>query len=304
MAILRNEFSWSKSRHESLVECARKYFYQYYGSWGGWDAGAPEIIRRLYLLKQMKNLDLATGTAVHTTIEETLRQLQSGVAPDPVAARSRVRDLLNQAWAESRRQRWRDDPKRFANLFEHYYRQSPTPGRIDQIRAKALGCIDRFFQLPWFDFIRGSEPSAFVSIEELDSFEVDGVKVFVKLDFALRRNGLYYLFDWKTGKAGERDPLQLACYANFGAHRWGASPEAIRIVIAYLGDGMAEERTITAAEMDQALRFIADSAATMRARLVNPMDNVARIEDFPQVDDRRLCARCVFREVCRPDELG
>ena len=40
MADLQNEFSWSKSRHEKFDECRRAYFYTYYGSWGGWSAGA------------------------------------------------------------------------------------------------------------------------------------------------------------------------------------------------------------------------------------------------------------------------
>ncbi|MBI3846881.1 MAG: PD-(D/E)XK nuclease family protein [Planctomycetes bacterium] len=301
MAELKNEFSWSKSRHETFDECRRKYFYQYYGSWGGWSATAPEPARQLYRLKQIKNLHLEIGTAVHTTIEEILREIRSGRTPSPTAARERVRTLLNQSWLESRGERWRDEPKRYSCLFEHYYGPMPESERIDELRAKAFGCIDRFFALRWYPLIRESRPEDFLSVEDLDSFDLGGVRVFVKPDFALRRDGLHYLFDWKTGKATERDALQLACYAAFAGRKWGVAPDGIRIVIAYLGDAVADERFISAPEIQEALKSINASVERMRSLLVDVASNAARVEDFPQLDDLRVCARCVFREACRPE---
>src|SRR5215475_10053588 len=53
MPELLNEFSWSRSRDGSFQECRRKYFYHYYGAWGGWDTTAAEDVRRLYILKQL-----------------------------------------------------------------------------------------------------------------------------------------------------------------------------------------------------------------------------------------------------------
>ena len=49
MVELANEFSWSRSRDATFQDCRRKYFYQYYGAWGGWDPGAPTDVRRLYV---------------------------------------------------------------------------------------------------------------------------------------------------------------------------------------------------------------------------------------------------------------
>ena len=50
-----NAFSWSRSRDGAFQECRRRYFYQYYGAWGGWDPTAPEETRRLYVLKQLSS---------------------------------------------------------------------------------------------------------------------------------------------------------------------------------------------------------------------------------------------------------
>jgi hypothetical protein len=39
MPELTNDFSWSRSRDNTFQECKRRYYYHYYGSWGGWEAG-------------------------------------------------------------------------------------------------------------------------------------------------------------------------------------------------------------------------------------------------------------------------
>lgn len=38
-------FSWSWSRDRVLRECARRYYWHYYGSFGGWRSGASEEAR-------------------------------------------------------------------------------------------------------------------------------------------------------------------------------------------------------------------------------------------------------------------
>src|SRR2546427_6218994 len=69
MGDLANEFSWSRSRDNTFQECRRRYFYHSYGAWGGWDAGAPEDVRRLYILKQLASRQQWAGRVVHDAIE-------------------------------------------------------------------------------------------------------------------------------------------------------------------------------------------------------------------------------------------
>ena len=70
MGDLVNEFSWSRSRDHTFQECRRKYFYHYYGAWGGWDASAPPEVRRLYVLKQLASRQQWAGRTVHDAIED------------------------------------------------------------------------------------------------------------------------------------------------------------------------------------------------------------------------------------------
>ena len=78
MAELTNDFSWSRSRDSTFHECRRRYFYQYYGAWGGWEEGAPVERRRLYILKQLATRQMWAGRTVHEAVEMALHVFREG----------------------------------------------------------------------------------------------------------------------------------------------------------------------------------------------------------------------------------
>src|SRR5829696_2054878 len=65
VADLTNDFSWSRSRDGCFDDCKRRYYYQYYGSWGGWAIDAPPDVRRIYILKQLATRQMWAGRIVH-----------------------------------------------------------------------------------------------------------------------------------------------------------------------------------------------------------------------------------------------
>ena len=84
---LENVFSWSKSRAEEFQECQRKYFYDRYASWGGWERQAPAEARLAYILKNLKNRWAWKGETVHHVIEDVLKSLRAGKAVSPAEAK-------------------------------------------------------------------------------------------------------------------------------------------------------------------------------------------------------------------------
>ena len=74
MAELTNEFAFSWSRHKIFYECPRKLYWQYYGSWGGWEDEAPASARLAYRLKNIKNLTMLVGETFHEELAEILRR--------------------------------------------------------------------------------------------------------------------------------------------------------------------------------------------------------------------------------------
>ena len=65
---LENEFSWSISRARTFKDCPRKYWFHYYGSWGGWEPDADPEARELYQhLSEVlsgQGLEVMTGNRV------------------------------------------------------------------------------------------------------------------------------------------------------------------------------------------------------------------------------------------------
>ena len=42
----------------------------------------------------------------------------------------------------------------------------------------------------------------------------------------------------------------------------------------------------------------------MKALLLDPVENLARLEDFPMIDRPQVCRRCNFRRLCFPRVEG
>jgi hypothetical protein len=142
-----------------------------------------------------------------------------------------------------------------------------------------------------------------LTVEDLVSFTVEGTEVMLRMDLAYRRpDGRVVIVDWKTGRAeGRFNEVQMAGYALYAASQgWAASPEEIQTELAYLAVPRYTRRTIDAKKLDHARAFIAKSAGNMKALLLDPVANLARLEDFPMIDRPQVCRRCNFRRLCFP----
>src|SRR5690606_3120172 len=99
MAYVRREFpdkSWSISRRQTLDECARKYYWQYYGSHNGWERDAPALAKEAYRLKQLTNLYLVLGDALHQAAASALlRVKEHNELPNEQSITQQIRSMLN-----------------------------------------------------------------------------------------------------------------------------------------------------------------------------------------------------------------
>ena len=123
------------------------------------------------------------------------------------------------------------------------------------------------------------------------------------MDLAYReQDGRVVIVDWKTGRAeGRFNEVQVAGYALYAVEQgWVGAPEAITTELDYLVLPKVVRRTVTRQKIEEARSFIEKSAASMKALLVDPLENVAREEDFPRVDRPQVCRRCNFRRLCFP----
>jgi CRISPR/Cas system-associated exonuclease Cas4 (RecB family) len=141
----------------------------------------------------------------------------------------------------------------------------------------------------------------------LVSFHVGEVEVFLRMDFAFRdHDGRVVIVDWKTGRnEGRFNEVQVAGYALYATEQgWVTEPEQISTELNYLVIPKAVRRSVNRKGIESARSFIRKSAGTMTALLLDPLQNLARLEDFPMIDRPQVCRRCNFRRLCFPPLAG
>jgi len=246
---------------------------------------------------------------VHETIKEalsryrlsgerlTLQELQ-----DAAVARMRGdwREALDKAWLTS--------PKK-TNIFELYYGDGENYGECrrlprevtDAAKSRVLDCMEGFFFSPVVREFLQLPPENWMSIDTLDSFQMDEIKIWCALDFAFRdAEGCFRILDWKTG-AEHRATIaqQLACYALFAMRKWNVPLEKLRIQGVFLKDGgRVQSYELHEETIENARRQIRDSYAAMKAKLSNAEENLADKENFPRHLLESRCAACAFRRIC------
>ena len=181
MPELSNTFSWSRSRDNTFQECRRRYFYQYYGAWGGWEADAPAETRRLYVLKQLSSRQQWAGRVVHDAVEMALRAFAHGreLPPEPF-----IRDVverMRQDWRSSHARRYWETPKTAA-LFEHEYGVDVKAETWQALSRHVASCVRTFFRLPLLAEIRRTPLEHWLIEYSSKAFEFEGTAIWVTPD--------------------------------------------------------------------------------------------------------------------------
>jgi len=301
MADLVNEFSWSRSRDASFQECRRRYFYHYYGAWGGWEATADPLTRRLYVLKQLATRQMWAGRVVHDAIEMALHVFRQGhdVPVEPFVAD--VIERMRADWRSSRAGRYRDSPKTVA-LFEHEYAVDLKPEVWQAMSRNVATCLRNFFRLDLVARIRTTSPEHW-SIEHWSKiFDFEGTPIWIAPDFGFWDDGRLALVDWKTGASDpDATAFQLGCYALYAHAVLGVEPARVDLYEANLREPAVTPLRWDDARLEAIREQLRLSIRSMKAYLADPEANAAVIDDFERTEDLRICRWCNFRAVCRPE---
>jgi hypothetical protein len=295
---LVNELTWSKSRHGKFEECRRLYWFHYYGSWGGWEASAPPRIREAYVLKNLSTRQQWAGKVVHDTIAYALSMARAGDAPEIEQLVKRARTRMRDDFRRSRAGEYRARPKRVVGLVEHELKIPIPDSEWKANWDVAETCLRRFHASTWLAKARQLQAADWLPIDEIDSFLLDGIRVFAGPDFAFREGGSTVLVDWKTGRQRDEDHEQVKGYALFAAAKWNAAPEQVIGRLVYLGAGQEVDVNVTPDALEGFRAFFRQSVAGMKALLRDPEHNVAVEEDFPQTAEPGRCRSCAFQKLC------
>jgi hypothetical protein len=298
---LKNELVWSHSRARAFEGCARAYWYQYYGSFGGWEAEATAEQQQAWVEKKLTSIPMWLGSTVHRAAEIGLQLARDGEVPDVEQARAWARRTATRDLEDSASGRWRERPARRVGLKEHYYGESVPAAALDA----ALTEIDRQIQVLFAQRVFRrllAVPQRIQEVEELQRFRDGDVEIYVSLDVLVaNEHGGLVIVDWKTGAAHDDADIaaQLGVYGLYTTLVLGAAPGSLRAMHVNLREDRVVQHAVGPAEIAAARSEIGASISGMRARLRDVDANLADREAFPTEEEGSPhCRWCSFRGVC------
>ncbi len=306
----QHELSWSASRAGTFAACKRRYYYDYYLSWLGWDRRAEPERKQAYLLKKMTRMPMLAGDLVHQAIERWLRGQAGGRAMSLEALVRFASDGLREGYKTSRSGQWKSRPSKLVHLAEHHYDEACVDEKDGSATEYGKRYLERmetalrnFLRSPELDEARRAPADSILACEDMSTFDLFETKVYAVPDFAYRdEQNRIHVYDWKTGKPRERDRFQLAVYVEYAVAQWDADPDQVVCYDAYLGtDDLVhvESDETTRAETLERMRT---SMEEMQALHFNADRTMGDLETFPVIPEdapeARECTRCNYRELC------
>lgn len=303
MSDFKNKFSWSKSRDTLFGECKRQYYYNYYGSWGGWDKKTDRVTRMLYVLKNLNTRPQWKGTSVHEEIARVLRELNSTGKLTPIEKSiKRMSELMRGEFKESRtRSYWLKEGslRNSAALFDHEYMTDLTDDVWREVHDDGVLCIRNFYESTVLEQLTSADETPIITIDKQKptSFYIGDNKIYVNLDLAYESLGMLEIVDWKTGKS-ESDNLQFLVYTIYAEQELNYPLHKVRLTEYNLHLQEPILHTFSPEEIEEAKGYIAGSIQEMKELLLDPSQNTARMSDFKRVDNESVCNLCNFKKIC------
>jgi len=299
---MKNIFSWSSSRARSFSTCKRKYYFQYYGHWGGWLSQSDEITKKIYFLKKMSSIPQIIGLIIHQQIENILKKLKKGSIISREKVLKESIDSFKKSWNESKSKKWKKSPKDYTNLYEHFYKEEPSRENLLKVKDKIEKCINGFYDSDSFKFIKQLSNSDVLSIEQMSFFDFEDTKIYVNLDFAVKHDGKIYIYDWKTGQRVEEDERQLSIYAIYANQRWDKDFDLIRLFDVYIFRNLPVKIKLNIRSIHDTKKYVRNSIKEMHSMLDDVGKNIANIDNFPMVENVNICKKCQYKSLCFGDK--
>jgi hypothetical protein len=281
---------WSSTRYDIFSICRRRYFYHYYGKY---DQDHP--IRRIQEMKNLVTVALEIGSVVHVVIEALLNRLK--VTTEAIDL-DRFSDFARRS----------TEHRLHSKAFEEVFYGQQDAVELDDLYPRITDCLQNLLQSPRLAWLqaRPSETRSgwIVDPPGYGETRLGDLKIYCKVDFLCPADEGYQIIDWKTGKElPEKHRKQLIGYSAWAAYHFDTTPDKVTPTLAYLHPEYHEvEETFNQfdlenfavkvqAETDEMYEYCRDVGQNI------PLDK----DEFPLINDERICSRCNFRGLCYPD---
>jgi CRISPR/Cas system-associated exonuclease Cas4 (RecB family) len=290
--------SWSYSRVDVFTRCKREYYFAYYASHGGWDKKAPKEKRELFIRKHTKNRYAWMGDLVHAVIEDFLEEFRKGKLASSEELLKAADARMRKEYRDSLEQRYRQDPGRYTGLVEHENSLQIREKQWKNIHENVMTCAANFYYTDFYKKYIVPDCKDILRIEKLDSFEVDGIKVYARPDVAVKSEDALKIIDWKTGAQNDEHEFQLCYYTLYGVHKLNTPMDKITTSLVYLKDNTKTETVMNAQKLENARQYLKSTFSEMKAF----EESALREPDpgsLPAAKALSTCALCRFQKICR-----
>jgi hypothetical protein len=313
MAELKNTFCWSFSQAKEFAACPRRYYWQRYGSWGGWEDLAPKGVRLAYRLKQMKNRFALAGTAVDLAVKRALEKIKAGEEATFEESLEEASEYLRGIWIQHQEGRWQSNPKRYGCIKELYYNEfSPNDPEARAawagfIKERVEVCLGNFYGMILPRLRKYLANGTLVPLGDPESggpesFTIGGIKIFALPDSVIQSEDKFFIIDWKTGRGQQFYAHQVEVYGIWAQVKHGVPPDMIELALVYLPDGTWQNVRYDEETARQTFDFIRESVRDISDKLKGgdlSLNEPLNMENFEQTDRLELCAHCNFMELCQ-----
>jgi CRISPR/Cas system-associated exonuclease Cas4 (RecB family) len=199
---------------------------------------------------------------------------------------------------DSREGKYRKEPKTCA-LFEHEYKIPLADKVWKETADHVVNCLTVFFSSEVYKKILSLSKDQWLDLEKFSSFNFEGTKIFVVLDFSFRRNNSVFIYDWKTGKNKDTNSRQqLVCYGLYAFNNWKVDPHNIKTVEFNLSSGNITEIQMTEELFSSTQKHMRESIIEMQKFIEDSRSNTATEDRFDFVKEEEICKFCNFFKIC------
>jgi hypothetical protein len=275
---------WSYSRRQTLNQCTRRYYYEYYGASARLATADPQK-EDLRFLKTLSNRYLRSGDILHIAIRLFYKHGEDSSNWLVDWARRTYR--ADYEYSRGGPLPNEDYPP--VMLLEFHYNHPDADALYTESENRLLDALQTFLTSPAYAAARygGRCPSA--KVEEWIFVEIPAFSARGKVDLAYPQNDEYTIVDWKTGRgATPRQSLQLAFYALWAVETQGYRPENVTLCRGQLTDGSLKSMAVTD-------RFL----SRVRARIAQDLERMCVLDEYGREGIVGVFSPCGFSKVCR-----
>lgn len=261
---------WSYSKSADFEACPLKIYFRGKGS------GDPPQSEEA--TSSLVNLNAILGIAVHRGIASQMDEWADGGTPTFQGAKQTAEDWIEQVWEH-----------RYERIIEANNGKHLSSGQRHKFIGIAKRHLRTFSKAIWPEYRHHEH----VLHEELQTFEVRGNPVHVKVDLCTRdQEGNLVITDWKTSAPPllEFDSLQLDVYGLWAREELEPDVDNIKITLAHTRTGDTSTQSLTPEHLEDVAELI-----DLECQEWNSKDG---IEDYTADPESQKCRECQYLKRC------